>query len=241
MATLFLFAFALVVATKSSSSDAWSPSSSAVFSASRRSRTIITKGRSYPSNTSKDIILLHASSTSDDEISDTSRPETDLKRLVSEIGKKSEQQTSSNNKEASSSRPRYQLGVGKNQPLGLQPDEKSATYSIGDQNIEDTMQYISLVEPVSKPEAAVVKTKSQRRKYDTGVGRNAPLNNSANSNRGSYDTPPSQDSSFRTTRTHLLTQGDEVSARLTRAVWDKDHFDESGQQSATTILLLQPT
>ena len=231
MATLFLFAFALVVTTKSSSSDAWSPSSSAVFSASRRS--IVAKGRSYPSDTSKDIILLHASSTSDGEISDTSRPETDLKRLVSEIGKKSEQQqTSSNNKESSSSRPRYQLGVGKNQPLGLQPDEKSTTFSIGDQNIEDTMQYISLVEPVSKPVAAVVKTKP---KYDTGVGRNAPLNNnSANSNRGSYDTPPSQDSSFRTTKTHLLTQGDEFSARLTRAVWDKDHFDESGQQLATT-------
>ena len=226
MTTLFLFAFAWVLATKSSSSDAWSPLSSAVFSASSR-RSIITKGRSYPSYTSQDIILLHASSTSDEEISNTPRPETnDLKRLVSEIGKKSEQQTS--NKEATSSRPRYQLGVGKNQPLGGQPP------SIGDQNIEDTTQYISLVEPVSKPEAAVVKTKPQRPKYDMGVGRNAHLNNNNSNQRGSYDTPPSQDNSFRTRKTHLLTPGDEDSARLTRAVWDKDHFDESGQQSATT-------
>ena len=49
------------------------------------------------------------------------------------------------------------------------------------------------------------------------------------SQRGSYNNnSPSDDNSFRTTtKTHLLTTGDEDSAKLTRAVWDKDHFDES--------------
>jgi serine O-acetyltransferase len=59
--------------------------------------------------------------------------------------------------------------------------------------------------------------------------------------RGTYD-----GNSFRTKKTHLLTKGDEVSARLTRAVWDKDHFDESqssvnlngGKQNAEVLDIL---
>jgi serine O-acetyltransferase len=115
------------------------------------------------------------------------------------------------------SRPRYQLGVGKNQPIG-----GNTTFSSkGDQDIENVASYISIIEPVSKPKSALKKPR-----YDTGAGKNAPMT-------GSYDTSPGDGKSFRTTtKTHLLTTGDEDSARLTRAVWDKDHFDENQSSSA---------
>lgn len=107
--------------------------------------------------------------------------------------------------------------------------------SKGDQDIENVADYISMVEPVSKPESSVAKKKPR---YDTGEGKNAPMatNTGGASQRGSYDTSPSDDNSFRTTtKTHLLTAGDEDSTRLTRAVWDKDHFDESHTSSANNL------
>ena len=125
------------------------------------------------------------------------------------------------------------MGVGKNQPLGQVQAE--STFSKGDQNVEDIASFIPHLQPVKKPE-------KERQRYDTGVGKNAPMDSTDTVHqRGTYD-----GNSFRTKKTHLLTKGDEVSARLTRAVWDKDHFDESqssvnlngGKQNAEVIDIL---
>eukprot|EP00986_Skeletonema_menzelii_P011535 scaffold5956_cov155-Skeletonema_menzelii.AAC.5 len=173
---------------------------------------------------SKDsIIVLHTSSTSDEG---SPVPGSNLKSLISEIDTRS--RTASRDKKSPKTS-RYQLGVGKNKPIG----GNTTTFSSkGDQDIENVASYISMIEPVSKPaEPTVVK----KPRYDTGEGKNAPM--IADSPRGTYyNNPPRYDNSFRTTtKTHLLTTGDEDSARLTRAVWDKDHFDENQASSSSNL------
>ena len=152
-------------------------------------------------------------------------PGSNLKSLISEMGTTSRRRASSSTDKQSPKQmtSRYQLGVGKNKPIG---GGNTTTFSSkGDQDIESVASFISMVEPVSKPAL-----KTQR--YDTGEGKNAPMIN--DSPKGSYyNSPPRDDNSFRTTtKTHLLTTGDEDSARLTRAVWDKDHFDENQSSSS---------
>eukprot|EP00985_Skeletonema_marinoi_P020104 scaffold11774_cov111-Skeletonema_marinoi.AAC.2 len=207
------------------SSSAWSPAFIAHI------------GRSFPPVcnlrgriTSKDIAL-HTSSTSEEEASDIKRsvPETDLKRLITQMSTTS--RTASTDKQPPKTTSRYQLGVGKNQPIG----GNTTLSSKGDQDIENVASYFPIIEPVSKPEPAVKKPR-----YDTGEGKNAPMTTNAGgtSQRGPYNNnSPSDDNSFRTTtKTHLLTTGDEDSAKLTRAVWDKDHFDESQSSSSANNL-----
>ena len=204
------------------------------LSAAAWSTAFVSIPPSYPSFSSitKDSVI-YALSTSNEEYSASSRPETDLKRLVSKIHKTSRTTATDEQLSKKQSRPRYQLGVGKNQPLGQVQAE--STFSKGDQNVEDIASFIPHLQPVKKPE-------KERQRYDTGVGKNAPMDSTDTVHqRGTYD-----GNSFRTKKTHLLTKGDEVSARLTRAVWDKDHFDESqssvnlngGKQNAEVIDIL---
>lgn len=149
----------------------------------------------------------------------------DLRRIVTQMGTTSRSATTD---KQSPKTARYQLGVGKNLPIGGNATLSSTS---NQDNIENVASFIPMAEPVSKPESAVKKPK-----YDTGEGKNAPIT-ANNSPRVSYyynNPPPREDNGFRTTtKTHLLTTGDELSARLTRAVWDKDHFDESSQSSSS--------
>jgi serine O-acetyltransferase len=223
--TLFSAALTVLLLVTPLSSSAWSPAFLAPTGRSSAPRRVCdVQGRITSTD---DSITQYASSISEEDASDVRRPETDLKRLVSQIGRTSRTASTDKQSPKKPSRQRYQLGVGKNQPIG-----GNTTFSSkDDQDIENVASYISIIEPVSKPEPAVKKPR-----YDTGAGKNAPMtaNTGGTSQRqGSYDTSPSDDNSFRTTtKTHLLTTGDEDSARLTRAVWDKDHFDESQSSSA---------
>ncbi|KAL7545194.1 hypothetical protein ACHAWF_008548 [Thalassiosira exigua] len=136
------------------------------------------------------------------ELEPVGKATTDLKELASKI---------------EPSRPRYQLGVGKNMPLsGSGPTRK----------VENEALPASAALNWHVPEPLMRKEKSQRRKqkYDTGLGKNAPLH-----------TRPGQvndRTDMRTTK-HLLHKGDEESARLSKAVWDEGHFDDSGSTTAT--------
>ena len=86
--------------------------------------------------TSKDSITQYASS---DDAPDVRRPETDLKRLVSQMGTTSRTASTDKQSPKKQSRPRYQLGVGKNLPIG-----GNTTFSSkGNQDIENVASYIS--------------------------------------------------------------------------------------------------
>ena len=134
---------------------------------------------------------------------------------------------------------RYSLGLGKNQPLV--PTYNSNTDNSPAEEFSAALNW-NAPEPVSKPSIPNEQSNenSQRIKYDMGMGKNAPLNsnnslsnlasavgkkaNSGEDNSSTGSDGP-RDDRRRTTR-HLLTMGDEESARLTKAVWDKGHFDK---------------
>lgn len=173
---------------------------------------------------SKDnVIALHTSSTSEE--GQPMLETADLRSLVTQMGTTSR---SASTDKQSPTTSRYQLGVGKNLPIG----GNTTLSSTGDEDLENVASFFPMAEPVSKPEAAVKKSK-----YDTGEGKNAPITANTNPLGPDYSNPPFNDNGFRTTtKTHLLTTGDEDSARLTRAVWDKDHFDESSQSSSSAAI-----
>lgn len=164
-----------------------------------------------------------------------------LKELLSQIDSKP-------------ARPRYQLGVGKNMPVyleqdlttstpsssgikyngedpvvsGIDRDESSNNFTIearASSNNHSIALNWNVPEP-AKREAERQKSarkKAKRQKYDTGLGRHAPLSSA-----------PIEESSMRTTR-RLLHKGDEMSAKLTKAVWDEGHFDDSTSSSISSF------
>mmetsp|Transcript_7481 Transcript_7481/g.16981 ORF Transcript_7481/g.16981 Transcript_7481/m.16981 type:complete len:547 (+) Transcript_7481:120-1760(+) len=162
--------------------------------------------------------ILCASSTGEDP-EETVQPQSkpvmpqsaDLKELASQIDSKP-------------ARPRYQLGVGKNMPVpvyleqnttSVVHNEDPGSVNDGESSIGSRTSNVSVALNWNVPEPA--KKKVERQKYDMGAGRNAPLS----------ATPSEEDrSSMRTTR-RLLPKGDELSAKLTKAVWDAGHFDDS--------------
>lgn len=175
---------------------------------------------------------LRSSSTDDDEDDASAHSSewsnsktTDLNKLISQI----ETRTTNGVKHASTekppARPRYQLGVGKNMPVSDGPEESptSTSAEVEEENNDDLFSALNwnVPEAIKKKEE---KSKPQRQKYSMGIGKNAPLNigisqqdnreDHANSNR------------MRTT-TRLIPKGDDMSARLTKAVWDEGHFDDS--------------
>jgi len=132
-------------------------------------------------------------------------PTKGLRELASQIDKP----------KAPKARPRYQLGVGKNKPLS-EDDENTTSY------IEN--EDISVVQNWNVPQPAKKQTKKIR--YDMGLGKNSPLND-AKSNDES-------DRSMRTT-IRLLHKGDETSAKLTKAVWDESHYEESDGNNVNSV------
>jgi len=121
------------------------------------------------------------------------------------------------------SRPKYQLGVGKNMPVS-RDDDNNVVVNRGSY-IEDTndinMQldsmfshqsdapetaasYWNFLEPASKPSQPSTR-------YSMGEEKNNPIS-----------TSNTKSTATRTTR--LLPKGDEMSAKLTKAVWDEEHY-----------------
>lgn len=133
---------------------------------------------------------------------------TDLKELASQIDKKSP-------KSKPAARPRYQLGLGVNLPVN-EHSETNTTSGIQNENFSSAVLHWNAPEPAKKKPI-------QRRAYDMGIGKHSPLNSIESDD----DDASSRSNNMRTTM-HLLPKGDEMSARLTKAVWDESHFDDSG-------------
>lgn len=196
--------------------------------------------------------LLHHYKSSDDSYKNSTTPSTwqsSLKDLVSQIDSKpstdDEQPQSrmdlvpqidakSSQEDQEHRRPKYQLGLGKNRPL----KSSNASMSTADVDVQSKLpdsspsenkdesdvasapfQYWNAPQPVAKPITPQHLNKTSRQRYDMGMGKHAPLGETTNS-RGNT-----------VTKQHLLTTGDEESARLTKAVWDKGHFDKDGASS----------
>lgn len=170
------------------------------------------------------------------ERNETSTQSQNLKELLSQIDTP---------KPSSSPRPRYQLGVGKNMPLGkntpLHGEDRVDNGTVDSEDIDnDTVSefwgragsgqseivpesYLDNMFSSQKDVPEHATRRQQRQKYDIGMGKNSPLvdNNNAKSS---------------ITTTRLLPKNDELSARLTKAVWDEDHFtsesDDAGSSSS---------
>lgn len=152
---------------------------------------------------------------------------TDLRELASHIDNT---RTAEEGASRRRTRPRYDLGVGKNMPLVSEPEENTgaAAASVHVQSNDELFAALNwnVPEPAKREEE---KPKKPRQRYDMGMGKNAPL--------GSQDEDESSDNRSRSMRTtlRLLPKGDEMSARLTKAVWDEGHFDGSESTISTDI------
>mmetsp|Transcript_37394 Transcript_37394/g.67256 ORF Transcript_37394/g.67256 Transcript_37394/m.67256 type:complete len:593 (-) Transcript_37394:190-1968(-) len=148
-----------------------------------------------------------------------------LKELASQIDTKSSRRSAAEGTKSKVTRPRYQLGVGKNMPLS--DPEQNTTASVQKEDPYAALNWNvpepAKKEPVPEPPA---KKEPTRQRYDMGLGRNSPLNLNAQQSQDGDSSDDTSRSSMRTT-IRLLPKGDEESARLTKAVWDEGHFDES--------------
>ena len=220
---------------------------------------------------------LQASSSSNDNGVQPDEPKakkattttTDLKELASRIDKNNSSPSPSSSREGytgeqipkrkPSSRPRYQLGVGKNSPLlsgfleggddgiGAQQHQQRSDESEAANN----WVVREVVNNLVVPGEALKKKPKKQQTYDMGLGKNSPLNNvnqssddedDEGSNKGDVDHDEDDLRRSMRTTTRLLPNADELSARLTKAVWDEKHFDDSEDgSSSSNIVAQQPT
>jgi serine O-acetyltransferase len=158
-------------------------------------------------------------------------PTTDLKELASRIDKnkssrgllvRGDQETS----KSASSRPRYQLGVGKNLPVAVSTDSSSNNSSSNNNNnitavLEQKEDILSAAMNWNVPQPAT-KKQQERQRYDMGLGKHSPISNTKLNDDDRGDTS-NNGYGMRTTMRLLPNRGEE-SARLTKAVWDEGHF-----------------
>jgi serine O-acetyltransferase len=162
------------------------------------------------------------SSSTDNNDPEKSAPlqTTDLRELASQIDSKfkSSRGSSAEENHSGTTSPRYQLGLGKNLPVSQKHNVTSVK----------KMEDLSAAVNWNVPEPAMKKL--QRQKYDMGLGRNSPLNAKLGEENNSGRNV------MRTT-TRLLPKADELSARLTKAVWDEGHFVDDFVSNANSIPL----
>lgn len=135
-------------------------------------------------------------------------------------------------------RPRYELGVGKNMPIATQEDiaaqPKNGHVDLQSLNAMFPSQLDVPSNAASNwnvPEPA--KKKPKRQKYDMGVGKHSPVSGKPSSE-GDQNNEEEGNYGYGTT-TRLLHKGDEESARLTKAVWDRDHFKEDSATASSRV------
>jgi hypothetical protein len=143
---------------------------------------------------------------------------TGLRGLASQIDSrfKSSRGSSGEEKQSRTTSPRYELGVGKNPPVSQKHNITTVKQTEG----------LSAALNWNVPEPAM--KKPQRQRYDIGLGKNSPLNQNLGGENFSGR------NNMRTT-TRLLPKGDELSARLTKAVWDEEHFVEGSISKIDSI------
>ncbi|KAL3798930.1 hypothetical protein ACHAW5_001657 [Stephanodiscus triporus] len=185
---------------------------------------VLIRGMSrYHSHRMKTRFQVHASPTDSDQDSTNSvpLPKTDLRELASQIDSKSKSSRGSSAEEnhRKTGSPRYQLGVGKNLPVS-QKQNITAVKQMED--LSAALAFWNVPEPAMK--------KPQRQQYDMGLGKNSPFNAKLS------DDNDADRGSMRTTK-RLLPKGDELSARLTKAVWDENHFVKDSTSKINSIPL----
>jgi len=158
--------------------------------------------------------ILCISNTKDEE----EQLSSNLKDLASQIDNRINR---IDNSTTNRSRPKYQLGVGKNMPVSSDNDvvvnrgssiedtndidmQLDSMFSHQSDVPETAASYWNFLEPASKPPQPSTR-------YSMGEEKNNPISTSNN-----------KSTTTRTTR--LLPKGDEMSAKLTKAVWDEEHF-----------------
>jgi hypothetical protein len=191
---------------------------------SRSSPVLILSLSRYHSHRMKTRFQVHASPTDSDPDSTNSTPlpKTDLRELASQIDSKSKSSRGSSAEEnhRKTASPRYQLGVGKNLPVSQKHNITAV------KQMEDLSAALALNWNVPEP----AMKKPQRQQYDMGLGKNSPFNAKLS------DDNNADRSSMRTTK-RLLPKGDELSARLTKAVWDENHFVKDSTSKINSIPL----
>ncbi|KAL7472614.1 hypothetical protein ACHAXS_012990 [Conticribra weissflogii] len=166
-------------------------------------------------------------------------------------------------REQTRKRPRYSLGLGKNRPLSSATadiDKDSNGISAPSQEQFSAALNWNAPEPVSKPD--LPNSQRKRSRYNLGVGKNAPVGGSSYQSKGSLrnlassvgkaaNVAANEDSKYdpngdgsnvlrganRTRTRHLLTLGDEESAILTKAVWDKEWLELRKKKSLQQLKL----
>lgn len=172
---------------------------------------------------------LYASISDDDDDEPIISHTQTLKELASQI-----------DVDSKTTRPRYELGVGKNMPIATQGDDNAAQPKNGD--VDLNLQSLNAMFPsqLDVPNAASnwnvpepAKKKPKRQKYDMGVGKHSPVSGTPSSE-GDQNNEEEGNYGYGTT-TRLLHKGDEESARLTKAVWDRDHFKEDSATASSRV------
>jgi serine O-acetyltransferase len=113
------------------------------------------------------------------------------------------------------------LGAGKNLPVSQKHNITVV------KQMEDISAALALNWNVPEP----AMKKPQRQRYDMGLGINSPFNAKLGEENNSGRNV------MRTTTRRLLPKGDELSARLTKAVWDEGHFVEDSIPNIDSIPL----
>ncbi len=185
------------------------------------------------------ICKLRASSKGRESSSDISRRSTtttqhnaephtnDLKELASRIDKNSSRGLARGDQgtNKSSSRPRYQFGVGKNLPVVVSTDDDNNNNNKTIAAVEQKEDIISAAMNWVVPQPATKRQQGGQR-YDMGLGKHAPINKKS----GGVEDDNSRKEYGMQTTTRLLPNRGEESARLAKAVWDEGHFVDDGYE-----------
>lgn len=197
----------------------------AAFTACTRSSAMLTLSLSRYYIPIRRRYQVYASSTDNDPDSEQSAPlqTTGLRELASQLDSKFKSSRGSSSEENHSGRtsPRYQLGAGKNLPVSQKHNITVV------KQMEDISAALALNWNVPEP----AMKKPQRQRYDMGLGINSPFNAKLGEENNSGRNV------MRTTTRRLLPKGDELSARLTKAVWDEGHFVEDSIPNIDSIPL----